>query len=193
MARTDFAPAFSLGSSGSRSSSLPRCHFIRPFVVTGGGCERLPLHEERCRGPALGAVDGQARAAQRIEQNLARRMIAGEAFREVSAVIGGGGFWYVDNTEDQYMAAASLNASFDHMPNHCFAIWAIAEGAMRVAAENLAGVLFDLYLAHDRNARSPKLWDEIAQIQIISADEAEVIAALVELHDRIESERRQRH
>lgn len=64
---------------------------------------------------------------------------------------------------------------------------------MRVAAENLAGVLFDLYLAHDRNARSPKLWDEIAQIQIISADEAEVIAALVELHDRIESERRQRH
>lgn len=49
-------------------------------------------------------------------QNLARRMIAGEAFGEVGAVIGGGGFWYVDNTEDQYMAAASLNAGFDHIP-----------------------------------------------------------------------------
>ena len=64
---------------------------------------------------------------------------------------------------------------------------------MRVAAENLDRVLFEMYLAHDRDPYSSELHDNIASVEIVSTDEAEVVAALVRLHDLIEAERKQRH
>jgi hypothetical protein len=48
--------------------------------------------------------------------NLARRMLAGEAFRPVNAVMAPGLFFSVSGDEDQYLVAASLNAGFDHVP-----------------------------------------------------------------------------
>jgi hypothetical protein len=68
------------------------------------------------------------------------------------------------------------------------------EGVMRVVAvENLAEVLFAMYLAHDRTI-SDELRDEIAGVEIVgAADESEVVTALGKLHDLIEAERKQRH
>jgi hypothetical protein len=63
---------------------------------------------------------------------------------------------------------------------------------MRVEAQDLARTLFALYLAHDRTI-SNELRDEIASVEIISSNESEVVAALVELHDLIADERRRRH
>lgn len=64
---------------------------------------------------------------------------------------------------------------------------------MRVSAENLDRVLFAMYLAHDRNV-TDELRDEIANnIEIIGEDEADVVAALVRLHDLIAAERKGRH
>ena len=63
---------------------------------------------------------------------------------------------------------------------------------MRVSADNLAHVLFGMYLAHDRTI-SDELRDEIASVEIVGADESEVVAALQAFHDLIEAERRRRH
>lgn len=62
-----------------------------------------------------------------------------------------------------------------------------------IDVEDLSHTLFDLYLAHDHNAKDPELWARIAQIRIISSDEDEVVAALCELHDMIAAELRRRH
>jgi hypothetical protein len=64
---------------------------------------------------------------------------------------------------------------------------------MQVTAENLANVLFDLYLAYDRNPYSSELHDQIADIEIISSDEDDVVAAVAVFHDLIAEERRKRH
>ena len=42
---------------------------------------------------------------------------------------------------------------------------------MRVSADNLAHVLFGMYLAHDRTI-SDELRDEIADVEIVGADES---------------------
>ena len=56
---------------------------------------------------------------------------------------------------------------------------------MRVEAEDLSRVLFELFIAHGCNARDPELLDKIAAIEIVGA-EGEVVAALVELSSMIE-------
>jgi hypothetical protein len=60
--------------------------------------------------------------------------------------------------------------------------------------EDLPRVFFQMFKAHDCNSKSPELWDEIAQLQIVSRDEAEIVEALVELQEMIATElRRRRH
>jgi hypothetical protein len=64
----------------------------------------------------------------------------------------------------------------------------------QIDVEDLPRVFFQMFKAHGCNAKDPELWDEIAQLQIVSRDEAEIVEALCELHDLIQAElRRRRH
>jgi hypothetical protein len=64
---------------------------------------------------------------------------------------------------------------------------------MRVEAENLAHVLFLMFLESGCDQRSDEFKDRAATIELVDQDEAEVIKALSDLHDMIENWQRRRH
>jgi hypothetical protein len=64
---------------------------------------------------------------------------------------------------------------------------------MRVAAENLAQTLFQMFLESGADPRSDEFRDRAAQIEIVGEDEREIVEALGRLHDMVELWYRQRH
>jgi hypothetical protein len=64
---------------------------------------------------------------------------------------------------------------------------------MRVEAENLAHVLFLMFLESGCDQRSDEFKNRAATIELVAQDEAEVLKALSDLHDMVEAWRKRRH
>ena len=64
---------------------------------------------------------------------------------------------------------------------------------MRVEAENLARVLFQMFQQSGCDPRSDEFRDRVAQVEIVSTDEDEVIEALGRLRDMVVGWQQRRH